>query len=236
MTPSRTDHDTLQDIKLEQLLKTQDDIWRVFRVMSEFVEGFQTLSKLGPCVTIFGSARTKPGSRYYELTTTVAKEFVRNGYGIISGGGPGIMEAANKGAKEAGGASVGINIDLPFEQSANPHIDKDKLITFRHFYVRKVMFAKYAQAFVVMPGGFGTLDELFESVTLVQTKKVTPFPIILMGKEYWGGMLEWVKTTMVAEGTISKKELNLFSLTDDPMETAQIVVEFYRSIRHAPNF
>ncbi len=236
MTPSRTEHDALQDIKLEQLLKTQDDIWRVFRVMSEFVEGFQTLSKLGPCVTIFGSARIKPGSRYYELTTTVAKEFVRNGYGIISGGGPGIMEAANKGAKEAGGASVGINIDLPFEQSANPHIDKDKLITFRHFYVRKVMFAKYAQAFVVMPGGFGTLDELFESVTLVQTKKVTPFPIILMGKEYWGGMLDWVKTTMVAEGTISKKELNLFSLTDDPMEPAQIVVDFYRSIRHAPNF
>jgi uncharacterized protein (TIGR00730 family) len=236
MTPSRTEHDALQDIKLEQLLKTQDDIWRVFRVMSEFVEGFQTLSKLGPCVTIFGSARTKPGSRYYELTTTVAKEFVRNGYGIISGGGPGIMEAANKGAKEAGGASVGINIDLPFEQSANPHIDKDKLITFRHFYVRKVMFAKYAQAFVVMPGGFGTLDELFESVTLVQTKKVTPFPIILMGKEYWGGMLDWIKTTMIAEGTISKKELSLLSLTDDPMEPAQIVVDFYRSIRHAPNF
>jgi uncharacterized protein (TIGR00730 family) len=236
MTPIRTEHDILQDIKLEQLLKTQDDIWRVFRVMSEFVEGFQTLSKLGPCVTIFGSARTKPGSRYYELTTTVAKEFVRNGYGIISGGGPGIMEAANKGAKESGGASVGINIDLPFEQSANPHIDKDKLITFRHFYVRKVMFAKYAQAFVVMPGGFGTLDELFESVTLVQTKKVTPFPIILMGKEYWGGMLDWVKKTMIAEGTISEDDLALLSLTDDPMEPARIVVDFYASIRHAPNF
>lgn len=236
MAPIRTDHDVLQDFKLDRLLKTQDDIWRVFRVMSEFVEGFQTLSKLGPCVTIFGSARTKPGSRYYELTTTVAKEFVRNGYGIISGGGPGIMEAANKGAKEAGGASVGINIDLPFEQSANPHIDKDKLITFRHFYVRKVMFAKYAQAFVVMPGGFGTLDELFESVTLVQTKKVTPFPIILMGKEYWGGMLEWVKSTMLAEGTISKKDLSLFSLTDDPNEPAQIVVDFYKSVAHAPNF
>lgn len=236
MAPIRTDHDVLQDFKLDRLLKTQDDIWRVFRVMSEFVEGFQTLSKLGPCVTIFGSARTKPGSRYYELTSAVAKEFVRNGYGIISGGGPGIMEAANKGAKEAGGASVGINIDLPFEQSANPHIDKDKLITFRHFYVRKVMFAKYAQAFVVMPGGFGTLDELFESVTLVQTKKVTPFPIILMGKEYWGGMLEWVKSTMLAEGTISKKDLSLFSLTDDPNEPAQIVVDFYKSVEHAPNF
>jgi len=236
MTPSRTEHDALQDIKLEQLLKTQEDIWRVFRVMSEFVEGFQTLSKLGPCVTIFGSARTKPGSRYYEMATNVAKEFVRNGYGIISGGGPGIMEAANKGAKEAGGASVGINIDLPFEQSANQYIDKDKLITFSHFYVRKVMFVKYAQAFVVMPGGFGTLDELFESVTLVQTKKVTHFPIILMGKEYWGGMLEWVKSTLLAEGTISKGDLDLFSITDDPKEPARIVVDFYKSIRHGPNF
>jgi uncharacterized protein (TIGR00730 family) len=236
MAPIRSEHDLLQDVKLEKLLKTQDDIWRIFRVMSEFVEGFQTLSKLGPCVTIFGSARTKPGSRYYELTSTVAKEFVRNGYGIISGGGPGSMEAANKGAKEAGGASIGINIDLPFEQSPNPHIDKDKLITFRHFYVRKVMFAKYAQAFVVMPGGFGTLDELFESITLVQTKKVTPFPIILMGKEYWGGMLDWVKTTMIAEGTISKNDLTVFSLTDDPKKAAQIVVDFYKSVRHAPNF
>jgi hypothetical protein len=236
MAPARTEHDVIQDVKLGQLLKTQEDIWRVFRVMSEFVEGFQTLSKLGPCVTIFGSARTKAGSRYYDLTVKVAKEFVRNGYGIISGGGPGIMEAANKGAKEAGGASVGINIDLPFEQSANPYIDKDKLITFRHFYVRKVMFVKYAQAFVVMPGGFGTLDELFESITLVQTKKVTPFPIILMGKDYWGGMFEWIKTTMLAEGTISEGDLNLFSITDDPKAPAQIVAEFYKSIRHAPNF
>ena len=236
MAPTPTEHDVLQDVKLERLLKTQEDIWRVFRVMSEFVEGFQTLSKLGPCVTIFGSARTKPGSRYYEMATSVAKEFVHNGYGIISGGGPGIMEAANKGAKEAGGASVGINIDLPFEQSANPYIDKDKLITFRHFYVRKVMFVKYAQAFVVMPGGFGTLDELFESVTLVQTKKVTPFPIILMGKEYWGGMLEWVQSTMLAEGTISKNDLSLFALTDDPKESVQIVVDFYKNVRHAPNF
>lgn len=236
MAPIRTQHDLLQDAKLERLLKTQEDIWRVFRVMSEFVEGFQTLSKLGPCVTIFGSARTKPGSRYYEMATSVAKEFVRHGYGVISGGGPGIMEAANKGAKAGGGASVGINIDLPFEQSANPYIDKDKLITFRHFYVRKVMFVKYAQAFVVMPGGFGTLDELFESITLVQTKKVTPFPIILMGKDYWAGMFDWIKSTMLAEGTISKRDLDLFSITDDPKTPAKIVTEFYKSVRHAPNF
>ena len=236
MPPSRSEHDVIQDRQLDQIFKTQEDIWRVFRVMSEFVEGFQTFSRLGPCVTIFGSARTKPGSKYYEATVKVAGEFVRNGYGIISGGGPGIMEAANKGAKEAGGASVGINIDLPFEQSANPYIDKDKLITFRHFYVRKVMFVKYAQAFVVMPGGFGTLDELFESVTLVQTKKVNPFPIILMGKEYWSGMLDWIRTRMVEEGTVSKTDLNIFSVTDDPNEAVRTVTDFYKATAHAPNF
>jgi len=236
MAPIRTEHDVIQDNKLEELLKTQDDIWRVFRVMSEFVEGFQTFSRLGPCITIFGSARTKPGSRYYEMTMKVAKEFVRNGYGIISGGGPGIMEAANKGAKEAGGVSVGINIDLPFEQSANPYIDKDKLITFRHFYVRKVMFVKYAQAFIVMPGGFGTLDEMFESITLVQTKKVSTFPIVLMGKEYWSGLFDWIKTKMLVEGNISKEDLKLFSMTDDPKVAAQIVADFYKTTEHAPNF
>jgi uncharacterized protein (TIGR00730 family) len=233
---SASEHDIVQDKKLDQLLKTQDDIWRVFRVMSEFVEGFQTFSRLGPCVTVFGSARTKPGTRYYEMTMQVAKEFVKSGYGIISGGGPGIMEAANKGAKEAGGVSVGINIDLPFEQSANPYIDKDKLITFRHFYVRKVMFVKYAQAFIVMPGGFGTLDELFESVTLVQTRKVNKFPIILMGKEYWGGLFEWVKNKMLAEGNISEGDLHLFTTTDDPKTAAQTVTDYYKGIEHAPNF
>ncbi|MGA9405750.1 MAG: TIGR00730 family Rossman fold protein [Bacteroidota bacterium] len=236
MAPIRTEHDIVQDNRLDQLLKAQDDIWRVFRVMSEFVEGFQTFSRLGPCITIFGSARTKPGTRYYEMTVDVAREFVRSGYGIISGGGPGIMEAANKGAKEAGGVSVGINIDLPFEQSANAYIDKDKLITFRHFYVRKVMFVKYAQAFIVMPGGFGTLDEMFESITLVQTKKVNKFPIILMGKEYWAGMFDWIKSKMLAEGNISKEDLQLFSLTDDPKNAAQIVTDFYKTTEHAPNF
>jgi len=236
MASVRTEHDIAQDKTLDQLLKTQDDIWRVFRVMSEFVEGFQTFSRLGPCITIFGSARTKPGTRYYEMTTEVAKEFAYNGYGVISGGGPGIMEAANKGAKEAGGVSVGINIDLPFEQSANPYIDKDKLITFRHFYIRKVMFVKYAQAFVVMPGGFGTLDELFESVTLVQTRKVNKFPIILMGKEYWSGLFDWIKKTMLAEGNISEIDLQLFSMTDDPKVSVQIVTDFYKGAEHAPNF
>ncbi len=236
MASVKTEHDIAQDKTLDQLLKTQDDIWRVFRVMSEFVEGFQTFSRLGPCITIFGSARTKPGTRYYEMTTQVAKEFAHNGYGVISGGGPGIMEAANKGAKEAGGVSVGINIDLPFEQSANPYIDKDKLITFRHFYIRKVMFVKYAQAFVVMPGGFGTLDEMFESITLVQTRKVSRFPIVLMGKEYWAGLFDWIKKTMLAEGNISEVDLQLFSVTDDPKVAAQIVTDFYKGAEHAPNF
>jgi uncharacterized protein (TIGR00730 family) len=236
MSSQPTSHDLLQDQQLKQLLRTQQDIWRVFRVMSEFVEGFETLSKVGPCVTIFGSARTKPGTKYYDLTVEVAKEFVRNGYGIISGGGPGIMEAANKGAKEMGGASVGINIDLPFEQGANPHIDKDKLITFRHFYVRKVMFVKYAQGFVVMPGGFGTLDELFEAVTLVQTRKVSKFPIILMGQEYWQGLIDWVKNVMMTAGNVSVGDLDLVTITDDPKFAVKYVVDFYTTLQHAPNF
>jgi uncharacterized protein (TIGR00730 family) len=236
MTSQPTPHDLLQDYQLKQLLRTQQDIWRVFRVMSEFVEGFETLSKIGPCVTIFGSARTKPGTKYYEMTVEVAKEFVRCGYGIISGGGPGIMEAANKGAKELGGDSVGINIDLPFEQGANPYIDKDKLITFRHFYVRKVMFVKYAQGFVVMPGGFGTLDELFEAITLVQTRKVTKFPIILMGQSYWQGLIDWIKKDMIGAGNVSIGDLDLVTITDDPKVAAKSVVDFYTTLQHAPNF
>ncbi len=236
MTPKPSQHDRVQDRQLEKLVKTQQDIWRVFRVMAEFVEGFETLAKLGPCVTIFGSARTKPRSKYYTLTEEVARGFVKAGYGIISGGGPGVMEAANKGAKEAGGVSVGINIDLPFEQTANPYIDRDKLITFRHFYVRKVMFVKYAQGFVVMPGGFGTMDELFEAITLVQTRKVTKFPIVLMGTEYWKGLLSWVKEKMLAEGNVSSSDLDLFVVTDDPRTAVKTVVDFYKTMQHAPNF
>ncbi|MCX6135938.1 MAG: TIGR00730 family Rossman fold protein [Ignavibacteriales bacterium] len=236
MDTERTSHDILQDKQLFSLLRTQEDIWRVFRVMSEFVEGFETLSKLGPCVTIFGSARTKPHSMYYDLTVEVAREFARSGYGVISGGGPGIMEAANKGAKDAGGASVGINIDLPFEQAANPFIDKDKLITFRHFYVRKVMFLKYAQGFVAMPGGFGTMDELFEALTLIQTKKVMTSPVILMGKDYWAGLVEWLRRRMLEDGNITEKDLSLFVMTDDPKIAVKTVVDFYQSITHTPNF
>lgn len=236
MESERTPHDVKQDQQLSSILRTQEDIWRVFRVMSEFVEGFEMLSKLGPCVTIFGSARTKPHSMYYDLTVEVAREFARNGYGVISGGGPGVMEAANKGAKDAGGPSIGINIDLPFEQAANPYIDRDKLITFRHFYVRKVMFLKYAQGFVAMPGGFGTLDELFEALTLIQTKKVTRSPVILMGKDYWSGLVDWLRRRMLEDGNITEKDLDLFVMTDDPKLAVKTVVEFYESAVHAPNF
>ena len=223
----RTPHDVKQDQQLASILRAQEDTWRIFRVMAEFVEGFETLSKLGPCVTIFGSARTKPHSMYYDLAVEVAREFARNGYGVISGGGPGVMEAANKGAKDAGGASVGINIDLPFEQAANPFIDRDKLITFRHFYVRKVMFLKYAQGFVAMPGGFGTMDEMFEVLTLIQTKKVMRSPVILMGKDYWNGLVEWLRRRMLEDGNITEKDLDLFVMTDDPKIAVKTVVDFY---------
>ena len=236
MDSERTPHDIKQDQKLASILRAQEDTWRVFRVMAEFVEGFETLSKLGPCVTIFGSARTKPHSMYYDLAVEVAREFARNGYGVISGGGPGVMEAANKGAKDAGGASVGINIDLPFEQAANPFIDRDKLITFRHFYVRKVMFLKYAQGFVAMPGGFGTMDEMFEVLTLIQTKKVMRSPVILMGKDYWNGLVDWLRRRMLEDGNITEKDLDLFVMTDDPKIAVKTVVDFYGLATNTPNF
>lgn len=235
MTP-RSEHDTIQDVQLDLLLKTQADVWRVFRVMAEFVEGFDRLSRLGPCVSIFGSARIKPDTFYYRLAKTVAKEFVKAGYGIISGGGPGIMEAANRGAREAAGPSVGINIDLPFEQKSNDYIDSDKLITFKHFYIRKVMFVKYAQGFIIMPGGFGTLDELFEAVTLIQTKKIHPFPVVIMGTEYWSGLIEWIKSTLLENGMVSKTDLDIFSITDDPKQAVSVVKKFYKKGEHGPNF
>ncbi len=234
--PRKNSTDKRQDEELGRVLRTQQDIWRVFRIMSEFVEGFDLLSKLGPCVSIFGSARVSPGSPYYRLTKELAKEFARAGYGVISGGGPGVMEAANRGAREAGGVSVGINIDLPFEQRPNPFIDPDKLITFKHFFVRKVMFVKYAQAFVVMPGGFGTLDEFFEAVTLMQTRKIEQFPVVMMGSEYWGGLVEWIRRTPLSRGMIGEKDLAIFSLADKPREAVNIVSTFYRKIKHGPKF
>src|ERR1700755_1548204 len=177
------------------------DSWQIFKIMAEFVDGFEKLGKIGPCVSIFGSARLQADHAYYKLTEEIAFKLTKEGYGIITGGGPGAMEAANKGAKTAGGKSVGLNIELPFEQSSNPYIDPDKLITFDYFFVRKLMFIKYAQGFVVLPGGFGTMDELFEAVTLIQTKKIAKFPIVLVGKEYWAGLIDWIKNVLVQEKT-----------------------------------
>jgi uncharacterized protein (TIGR00730 family) len=199
------------------------DPWRVMRIQSEFVEGFGALAELGPAVSVFGSARTKPGTTFYELGTEVGRALVEAGYAVITGGGPGAMEAANKGAIEAGGASVGLGIELPFEQGLNQYVDLG--VNFRYFFARKMMFVKYAQGFIVLPGGFGTLDELFEAVTLVQTQKVTSFPIVLMGKEYWGGLFDWLRGTVLDTGTVSAKDVDLLHLTDDVAEAVHLVVK-----------
>ncbi len=216
--------------------KQVKDLWRVFRIMSEFVNGFETLSNLGPCVSIFGSARTRPDDPVYEMGVEVARELVRRGYGVITGGGPGVMEAANKGAREEKGVSVGLNILIPHEQDHNPYIDRDKLINFDFFFVRKTMFVKYAQGFIVLPGGYGTLDELFEALTLIQTGKSTRFPIVLVGTQFWGGLVDWLKATMLKAGNISPEDLDLFHLTDDPVEAVKIVDDFYRENAMGPNF
>ncbi len=204
-----------------------ENSWTMFKVLAEFVDGIETLNKIGPCVSIFGSARTKPDEPYYKLATEVAARMTEEGYGIITGGGPGIMEAANKGAYQAKGISVGLNIELPFEQTHNAYIDPDKNLDHRYFFVRKVMFVKYAQAFIVMPGGFGTLDELFEVLTLIQTTKISPVPIVLVGTAFWSGLLDWVKGTMLTEGNISAKDLDLIPVTDDIEEIVTIINNFY---------
>ncbi len=213
-----------------------DSSWRMFKILSEFVEGFERLDKIGPCVSIFGSARTQPDHPYYKKATDLASRLVKDGYGIITGGGPGIMEAANLGARAADGKSVGLNIDLPHEQSPNPYIDSDKNFNFNYFFVRKVMFVKYAQAFVVLPGGFGTLDELFESVTLVQTQKIDRIPIILMGTEYWGGLIDWIKKTLLVSNNIHSEDLELIKIIDDPEAIVQCINEFYATSTLRPNF
>lgn len=212
------------------------DSWMIFKVMSEFVEGFEKLAKIGPCVTIFGSARVKPTHPYYKIAEDIAAELVNHGYGVVTGGGPGIMEAGNKGAKRAGGKSVGLNIFLPFEQKGNPFIDSDKLITFDYFFVRKVMFVKYSQGFIIMPGGFGTMDELTEALTLIQTKKIGRFPIVLVGKKFWAGWVEWVKKVLVPEGMISEEDLELFNLVDTPQDAVKVIDEFYARYLLSPNF
>lgn len=213
-----------------------NDSWALFKIMSEFVEGYETLSAIGPCISIFGSARTQEGDSNYQLTIAIAEAIAESGYGVISGGGPGIMEAANRGAQKAGGTSVGLNIELPFEQQSNPYIDQDKLVNFQYFFVRKVMFVKYSQGFIVMPGGFGTLDELFEAITLIQTKKIGRFPIVLVGKDFWSGLLDWIKKTLIAQGNISEEDLNLFRVVDSADEAIEHLNKFYSKYSLKPNF
>ncbi|ANW95157.1 hypothetical protein AXE80_02140 [Wenyingzhuangia fucanilytica] len=214
-----------------------NDSWAVFKIMSEFVDGYEKLGRIGPCVSIFGSARTKPGDKNYLLAEEVAFKLTKSGFGVITGGGPGIMEAGNKGANKGNGVSVGLNIDLPFEQHNNPWIDKDKSLYFDYFFVRKVMFVKYSQGFIVMPGGFGTLDELFEAITLIQTKKIGRFPIVLVGTSYWSGLLDWIKERLLEDyKTISPEDLNLFRLVDTADEAVNHLNKFYEKYHLKPNF
>jgi uncharacterized protein (TIGR00730 family) len=212
------------------------DSWRVFRIISEFVDGFETMTALGPSVSIFGSARLKPGSAYYNLAVEVAQQIARKNFAIITGGGPGIMEAANKGAQLANGASCGLGVDVPQEDSSNVFIDPKFNLKFRYFFIRKVMFIRYAQGYVFLPGGFGTLDELFEALTLIQTEKIHPFPIYLIGKEYWEGLMDWIKETMLGLHCISEKDLDLIHLTDDPEEVANGIERHYQRDRADRNF
>jgi len=216
-------------------IKTNDS-WSIFKIMGEFVEGYEKLSSIGPCISFFGSARIKPDNKYYKLSEEIAGEIARRGYGVITGGGPGAMEAANKGAKNNKGKSVGLCIDLPYEEP-NKFIDKDKLLKFHYFFVRKVMFIRYSQGIVVIPGGFGTLDEVFEAATLIQTKEVEKFPIILVGSEYWRGVVDWIKETMLLENNhISKEDLELFKIADTKEEVASILEEFHNNYDFKPNF
>ena len=232
-----------EDQRIREAFKDKDwaeikssNSWVIFKVMSEFVEGFEKLAKIGPCVTIFGSARVKPSHKYYKMAEEIAYKLVQHGYGVVTGGGPGIMEAGNRGAHRAKGKSVGLNIYLPHEQKGNDYIDKDKLITFDYFFVRKVMFVKYSQGFIVMPGGFGTLDEVMEALTLIQTKKIGAFPIVMVGKKYWAGFIDWIKKVLVHEKMVSEEDLDLFNLVDTPEEAVKVIDDFYSKYILSPNF
>lgn len=222
-------HKTWNEIKTK-------DAWGIFKVMAEFVDGYEKLSKIGPCVSVFGSARTQEDHEYYKLAEEIAFQLTQNGYGVITGGGPGIMEAGNKGAHRGKGVSVGLNIELPFEQHDNPWIDRDKNLEFDYFFVRKVMFVKYSQGFIVMPGGFGTMDELFEAITLIQTKKIGRFPIVLVGTKFWGGLIDWVKDTLITEKNIGLEDLSLFRIVDTADEAVEHLNKFYAKYQLKPNF
>ena len=213
-----------------------NDSWSLFKIMSEFLSGYEKLSSIGPCISIFGSARTKSNHPTYILTVEIAKAIAKSGYGVMTGGGPGIMEAANKGASEVGGISVGLNINSPIEQESNKYIDKDKLIDFQYFFVRKVMLVKYAQGFIVMPGGFGTLDELFESFSLLQTLKINKFPVILVGRNYWKGFIDWIKDKLLGQNNISIEDLKIFEVVDTVEEVLEYLNLFYKIDNFKPNF
>ncbi len=214
-----------------------NDSWAIFKIIAEFVEGYERMAKIGPCISVFGSARTKPENKYYQMAVDVSRLLAEGGYGVITGGGPGIMEAGNKGAQDGGGKSVGLNIDLPFEQNHNPYIDPEHNLEFDYFFVRKVMFVKYAQGFVVLPGGFGTMDELFEALTLIQTKKINNRPVVLIGREYWTGLIDWIKTAMLdMESNISPKDMDLVQIVDTAEEAYQAIDDFYKSHQLSPNF
>jgi len=230
--------DQLTNLRMRDWTETKaHSSWQIFKIMAEFVQGFETLAKIGPCVSIFGSARTKPGQKYYELAVEISKRLAGEGFGIITGGGPGIMEAANKGASMASGRSVGLNIALPFEQTSNPYINKDTSINFDYFFVRKVMFTKYSQAFVMMPGGWGTMDEFFEVATLIQTRKFTQTPMICIGSAYWKGLFDWMRETMQeSENNISPGDLEMIKIFDTAEEVVSYISEFYTHNKLQPNF
>ncbi len=212
------------------------DLWSIFKIMGEFVDGYDKLLKVGPCVSVYGSARLKPGNKYYDMAVKTAELISENGFGVITGGGPGIMEAGNRGAKNMGGKSVGLGIELPFEQGVNEYVHPQYEINFKYFFVRKVMFVKYAQGFIVFPGGFGTLDELFETLTLIQTQKIKRIPIVLVGTEYWGGLVDWIQNRLVDDGLINEADVDLFLLTDDYEEAVKHVCDFYKKRKLEPNF
>jgi len=230
--------DQLTKLKMRDWTETRaHSSWQIFKIMAEFVQGFETLAKIGPCISIFGSARTKPGNKYYELAVEIAKQLAEEGFGIITGGGPGIMEAANKGATLGNGRSVGLNIDLPFEQNSNPYIDRSTSMYFDYFFVRKVMFTKYSQGFVMMPGGWGTMDEFFEVATLIQTRKFTQTPMICMGSTYWNGLFSWMREVMQeGENNISPGDLEMIKIFDTADEVVAYINEFYSHNKLQANF